>query len=243
MSLPPRIVAVIGPTASGKTALGCHLAHIFHGEIVSADAKQVYRGMDIGTAKEKDLPVGQHLLDIKNPGEKITVGEYQRLAYAVIDRLLSQDVLPFLVGGSGLYAESVLNGYIFAGNGEKSRRQKSRYQSLKLGITLPRQELRQRVADRTERWLQDGLLDEITRLLAAGVEPEWLSWCGQEYRYFTAYLLGEIGLEEAVAKTNTSINQFIKRQYTWWRRHPDVIWVSGGQEAEAAVRRFLEPVS
>ncbi len=69
----PKIIAVIGPTASGKTALGCFLAQSLGGEIVSADAKQVYVGMDIGTAKEKNLPVPQHLIDIKQPGERITV--------------------------------------------------------------------------------------------------------------------------------------------------------------------------
>jgi tRNA dimethylallyltransferase len=233
----PKIVAVIGPTASGKTALGAHLAQVFDGEIVSADAKQVYRGMDIGTAKEKDLAVPQHLLDIRNPGERIAVGEYQALAYAVIDQLLADSKLPILVGGSGLYAESVLQGYLFGGPGEKLAQ--ARYESLKLGIEIDREVLKKRVSERTQCWIDEGLLDEIQRLLDQGVSVEWLESCGMEYNYLTQFLLGRMTREEALQKTNIAINQFIKRQYTWWRRHDDVYWVKNKEEAEELVRGFL----
>ena len=234
----PKIIAVVGPTASGKTDLGVFLAQELGGEIVSADAKQVYRGMDIGTAKEKDLPVPQHLIDIKDPGERITVAEYQGLAYAEIDRLLAVGRVPVLVGGSGLYAESVLNGYQFSADG-KSLAQVPRYASLKLGIQIDRAALKERAAARTKRWLDQGLLDEIRGLIARGVDPAWLCSCGMEYRYFTLYLQGTLSLDEATAKTIISINQFIKRQYTWWRRHPDLIWVESREEALGLSRKFL----
>lgn len=234
----PKIVAVIGPTASGKTELGTFLCQQFGGEIVSTDAKQVFRGMDIGTAKEKDLPIEQHLLDILDPGDPLSVAWYQSQAYQVIDRLLDEKILPILVGGSGLYAESLLNGYVFE-DGGKSTTQRPRYNSLKIGISIDRELLRARVQVRTQEWLDSGLLDEIRRLLDSRVPKEWLEGCGQEYRFFTQYLLGEISLDEAILGTNTSINQYIKRQYTWWRRHSDVNWVENKEQALALGAEFL----
>lgn len=190
--------------------------------------------MDIGTAKEKNLPVPQHLIDIKNPGEKITVVEYQTLAYSIIDDLLSKNILPVLTGGSMLYAEAVLNGYLFNGQ------QKPRYSTLKIAIKIDRNLLKARVAQRTQFWLKEGILDEIKTLLEQGVTLEWLDWCGQEYKYFSQHILGQISLEEAIDKTNTSINQYIKRQYTWWRRHPDLHWIDGIEEAKALIGQFLK---
>lgn len=233
----PTLIAIIGPTGSGKTALGEELAQRFLGEIVSADSKQVYRGMDIGTAKEKELAVPQHLLDIKEPGERMTVAEYQRLAYAVIDDILARGKQPFLVGASMLYAESVLEGYLFGG--EKTKRRHPRYVSLKIGIALEREELKKRIAMRTERWIEEGLLEEIQTLLDREVSPGWLYQCGQEYRYFTHYLEGSLTLAEAIEKTNISLHQYAKRQYTWWRRHPDVHWVAGFADASSLIEEFL----
>jgi tRNA dimethylallyltransferase len=235
----PKIVAVVGPTASGKTSLGEHLALTFRGEIVSVDAKQIYRGMDLGTAKEKQLQVPQHLIDTKNPGELSTVAEYQALAYTCIDSLLQAGKLPVLVGGSMLYAEAVLNGYVFS-HGQKSGVQVPRYTSLKIGITWEREDLKAWAGKRLAQRIDAGLLGEIEGLLASGVSREWLMSCGMEYRYLTQQVLGELTPEEAFAKTHQSINQYIKRQYTWWRRHHDIHWVSGSLEAESLVEQFLQ---
>jgi len=228
-----KVVAIIGPSGTGKSALAEALCLQFNGEIVSTDSMQVYKGMDIGTNKEL-LKVPQHLLDIKNPGEKITVAEYQALAYEAIDTLVVAGKQPFLVGCSMLYAESVLNGYDF-----ETKSQDSRYNCLKIGIAVDREELRARVAARTQAWLEQGLLKEIKKLLHSGVSAAWLKQCGQEYRYFTAYLLDEISLEEAIRKTNISINQYTKRQYTWWRRHADVQWLPAAEIAQE-VGSFLK---
>lgn len=235
-SLPP-LIAIVGPTASGKTALATELCKKFGGEIVSADAKQVYVGMDIGTAKELHLPVVQHLLDWKQPGEKVTVSQYQERAYQCIDELHDRHLLPILTGGSGLYAESVTRGYLFAGPG--ARLAQPRYQVLELAIQLDRELLRQRVATRTRQWLEQGLLPEIERLLAQGVDEGWLEACGMEYRYFLRHMRGELTLEAAEELTNTAINQFIKRQYTWWRRHPELHWVADAAEASDLTQQFL----
>jgi tRNA dimethylallyltransferase len=232
------LVAIVGPTGSGKSALAEVLALQFNGEIVSCDAKQIFRYMDIGTNKERDLRVPQHLIDLKEPGEKVTVAEYQHLAYQEIDRLHGQGKLPFLVGVSMLYAEAVLNGYIFSED-KKSTKQQPRYRALKLGIAVERSELQRKQEIRTQQWVEQGLLGEIQSLLDSGVSAEWLDACGQEYRFFTRHLLGKISIDEAVRLTNISLNQYTKRQYTWWRRHPDIHWISGSGEAENLVNQFL----
>ena len=233
----PKIVAIIGPTASGKSALGFQLANEFCGEIISGDAKQVYKGMDLGTAKEKSQKIVQHLLDIKDPGEKITVVEYQALAYEVINTLLARSILPIIVGGSGLYVESVVNGYQF-GEGEKSRVQQPLYQVLKIGIDIDRATLKQRAAARLSERIENGLVDEVKGLIAAGVSKEWLKSCGLEYKYITEHLLGERDLKSAIGMIEIATNQYIKRQYTWWRRHSDIFWVRDFDEAERLVTRF-----
>lgn len=107
----PKIIAVVGPTASGKTALGIALAKKFGGEIVSADSRQIYRGMDIGTAKPSAAErhaVPHHLIDIKDPDEDYTVADYQRDAFAAIDDILVRGKTPIIVGGTGLYVHAVV---------------------------------------------------------------------------------------------------------------------------------------
>lgn len=112
MTTLPKIIAIVGPTASGKTALSISLAKKYHGEIVSADSRQIYRGMDIGTAKppisqREDVP--HHLIDIKNPDEEYTVADYKNDAVAAIKDILKRNKLPILVGGTGLYIDAVLD--------------------------------------------------------------------------------------------------------------------------------------
>jgi tRNA dimethylallyltransferase len=107
----PKVIAVVGPTASGKTALGIALAKKLGGEIVSADSRQIYRGMDIGTAKPTAVErraIPHHLIDIKYPDEDYTVADYQRDAFAAINGIIARDRIPVIVGGTGLYVRAVL---------------------------------------------------------------------------------------------------------------------------------------
>ena len=114
-----RIVVIAGPTASGKTRLGIALAHVLGGEIVSADSMQVYRGMDIGTAKADERERAQavhHMLDVADPAENYSAARYVREAGAVCDALLNRGVTPIVVGGTGLYIDSLIAGRDFAEN-------------------------------------------------------------------------------------------------------------------------------
>ncbi|MCX7589425.1 MAG: tRNA (adenosine(37)-N6)-dimethylallyltransferase MiaA [bacterium] len=108
----PKIIVIVGPTASGKTALAIQLAKKFNGEIISADSRQIYRGMDIGTAKatKKEQKIIKHyLIDIKNPNQNYTVANFKKDAFLAINKILKNKKLPFLVGGTGLYVQAVVD--------------------------------------------------------------------------------------------------------------------------------------
>lgn len=114
----PKLIAVVGTNASGKSALGVELARLYGGEVVSADSRQVYRGLDLGSGKITPAEmrgVPHHLIDVCEPGEFFSMADFQRLAYAAIDDILSRGKAPFLVGGTGLYVDSVADGYTLSG--------------------------------------------------------------------------------------------------------------------------------
>jgi tRNA dimethylallyltransferase len=151
----PKIIAIVGPTASGKTTLGIALAQKFGGEIVSADSRQVYRGMDIGTAKpdaEERLAIPHHLLDIKNPDQDYTVADYKDDAFAAINDILTRAKLPLLVGGTGLYVRAVL-------------------ENLDIPKTQADPELREKLEEDIAR---DGLDAVFERLLALDPEAKYV---------------------------------------------------------------------
>jgi tRNA dimethylallyltransferase len=112
-----KIIVVLGTNASGKSAIGVELAKIFNGEIISADSRQIYKGLDLGSGK-MSFPemqnIKHHLIDILEPGEAFSVMEFQDMAYSWIEDILERAKLPFIVGGTGLYIRSVVNGYVFA---------------------------------------------------------------------------------------------------------------------------------
>ena len=115
--MPPQVICVVGPTASGKTALGVWLAEQYNGEVVSCDSMQVYRGMDIGTAKptpQETRGVPHHMIDVADPEEDYSAERYRREAVPVVEDILERGRLPILVGGTGLYLDALLNGHDFA---------------------------------------------------------------------------------------------------------------------------------
>ncbi|MDD7174334.1 MAG: tRNA (adenosine(37)-N6)-dimethylallyltransferase MiaA [Clostridiales bacterium] len=292
----PKVVAVVGTNASGKSALGIELARRYGAEIISADSRQVFRGLDLGSGKvtqEETQGVPHHMIDVREPGEFFSMADFQRMSYALIDEIRARGHLPMIVGGTGLYVDSVLDGYLLSDKEpdlayraeletlttpalyeklialvpdaqvEKNNRNRvmrmlerlhdgdtaasgkeKRYESLRLGVSWPRDVLRARIDERLERRLEQGMIEEVQGLLDRGVSREFLLGLGLEYRFITQYLTGEIpDRDEMLAKLAQAIKKFAKRQMTWFRRNPDIVWLDmqGDFFAQAceAVEAFL----
>ncbi|HZS77641.1 MAG TPA: tRNA (adenosine(37)-N6)-dimethylallyltransferase MiaA [Ktedonobacteraceae bacterium] len=298
-SLPPLIV-VLGPTASGKSSMGIVLAEHFSGEIVSADSRQVYRGLDIGTAKvtpEEQAQVPHHLLNVADPREVYTVSQFQQQAIAAINDILARDKLPFLVGGSPHYIQAVVDHLdiphippqpelraqlearplpkllaqleeldprsaatidrnnprrviraleVCLVSGKPFSEQRGiahpLYRSLLLGIYWPRAVLYERIDARVDERMRQGMVQEVRNLLAQGISHERLDSLGLEYRYISRYLRGEYASEaEMVQRLKYAIHDFTRRQLTWFRKDPRILWLDGMDitKAEQEIREFL----
>ena len=270
------LLTVIGPTASGKTRLAVHLALALDGEVISADSRQVYRGMDIGTGKDLEEYVVEgrrvscHLVDIVEAGYKYNVFEYQADFKRVWEDCRQRGVVPVLCGGSGLYVEAVLKGYkllpvpanealraSLAGlslpelaerlatykklhNTTEIDTPKRAIRAIEIeeyyrthplevkdfpvlhplivGVDVSREVRRERITRRLHERLAHGMVEEVKRLLDAGVKPDDLLYYGLEYKYLTLYLIGKLSYDDMVAQLNVAIHQFAKRQMTWFRK-------------------------
>lgn len=212
-----RLITILGPTACGKTTFAAYLAKELAGEIISADSRQVYRGMDIGTGKDiADYTIdGQqipyHLIDIVDAGERYSVYQFQHDFHEAYNDILSRGKQPILCGGTGLYIESILKNYEFDG------REMPSVDSLIIGLMIDRDLRREKISKRLRQRLDEGMVDEVQTLLDKGVSPERLIRYGLEYKYVTLYLLGQLKYEEMVSLLEIAIHQFAKRQMTWFR--------------------------
>lgn len=285
----PKLLVLIGPTAVGKTKLSIELAKAFSCEIISGDSMQVYRGMDIGTAKisESEMEgVPHHLVDIHEPDEPFSVSEFQERCDALIPEIVSRGNLPFIVGGTGLYIESFCYRYEFAESGadEQFRQEQALfaenhgaealherlraidpdsaerlhpndtrrviraleihkltgetlsqrlaaqkkttpYDLCLVGLTMDRQMLYNRIEERIDHMMHQGLIEEVQTLRARGYTPDMVSMQGLGYKEIWPYLDGSATLEEAVYKLKRDTRHFAKRQLSWFRHMQDIQWV------------------
>lgn len=250
----PPLVVIVGETASGKTALGLELAEKFGGEIICADSRTIYRGMDIGTAKptnEERSIVPHHLLDIRNPDETYTVAQFQADAREAIIDISSRGKLPIMVGGSGLYVDSVIYDYSFSSNadhdtankrhlakGTGPQNKKLRANTLIIGIERDRDDLEFRITERVDAMLEAGLVDEVGRLIAKyGRDKPALS--GICYQIFADYLEGRISLDEARQKFVRGDMVLAKKQRTWFKRNKSIHWINNSGVAVDITTTFL----
>ena len=278
MSGYPKVVAVVGTNASGKSALGVELAKRYGAEIISADSRQVFRGLDLGSGKitpEEMQGVPHHLIDVREPNEFFSMADFQRMSYAAIDGILARGRLPMIVGGTGLYVDSVLDGYLLSDrepdlsyraeleklttpqlydmlltllpDAQVDRNNRNRvmrmierihdgddavpgneprYRSLRLGVSWPREVLAQRIDERLKMRVEQGMIEEVQGLMDRGATKEFLLGLGLEYRFITQYLTGAIpDRDEMLRLLAIAIKQFAKRQMTWFRRNPDIVWL------------------
>jgi len=287
----PNLIVILGPTASGKTKLSVRLARDLKSEIISADSRQVYRGMDIGTGKDledyridgEEIPY--HLIDIVDPDYDFNVFEYQSRFYRCFEETSSRGIVPILVGGTGMYLSAVLEGYrmvevpenedlrkslenepleplqqrLLAMNpslhnttdlmdrtrllraieiAEYSRKKEAdvnvahpRIVPLVIGISWDRQLLRKRIELRLKERFARGMIEEVKELHRAGISWERLHFWGLEYRTIALYLQRTISYQEMVQQLTNRINQFAKRQETWFRRMErqgmEIFWIKG----------------
>lgn len=305
------MITILGPTACGKTALAVNLAAKTGGEIISADSRQVYRGMDIGTGKDlseynvdgKQIPY--HLIDIEDAGQKYNLFRFQKDFNAAYEDIVNRGVLPILCGGTGLYMEAVLKGYALspvpqddnlrkklsartltelkellmwlkARNGSAmhnetdvdtvsrairaieiefhnlrhpvdTRRQPA-VCSLIVGLDVDRDVRRNRITARLKARLDEGMVEEVRGLLAKdGITKEDLMYYGLEYKYVTAYVVGEMSYDDMFKQLEIAIHQFAKRQMTWFRgmerRGFNIHWLNASMpmaDKLAQIERWME---
>lgn len=298
-------VAVVGPTACGKTRRAVEIALEFGGEIISADSRQVYRDMDLGTGKDLDEygEIPYHLIDIREAGDKYNLHEYLQDFRKVYDEIRDRGKVPVICGGTGMYVENAvrgvrlpevpenpelrttLEGYtlerladILRGYKElhnvtdidtKARAVRAieiqeyyrmypekaleaTYEGARpldcvvVGLDIPREERRARISARLRQRLEEGMVDEIRRILNSGVPADDLIYYGLEYKYVTLHAIGKMSYEEMVSQLEIAIHQFAKRQMTWFRgmvkRGTPIHWLSydmPSSEFLAEVRRLM----
>ena len=296
-----ELITVLGPTACGKTQFAAALALRIQSEIISADSRQVYRRMDIGTGKDLNdyvvdgKKVPYHLIDICEPGTKYNVFKYQHDFFSVFDRLKNAGITPILCGGTGMYIEAVLKGFRLLDvppNPELRRALSGKsldelekmlasyktlhnktdvdsaqrairaieieeyYQkeapgnsefkpvnSLIIGIDISRELRREKISQRLQKRMDEGMIDEVRSLLHDGIHPNDLIYYGLEYKYLTRYVIGQITYDEMMKQLEIAIHQFAKRQMTWFRgmerRGFLIHWLDAAVPTEEKIEKTL----
>lgn len=292
----PLLVVILGPTASGKTALSLSLAEKFHGEIVNCDSVAMYREFDIGTAKPslaERARAPHHLFDCVDPAQDMTAGEYSRQARQVLGEIKSRGHLPIVVGGTGLYLRALLEGLFTGPERSEELRERLRQRAARrgsqylhrilsrldlvtaqkihpndapkliraievclssrrkmsemwqqgrdslagfrirrLGLDPKRAALYTRINQRAKEMFEQGLVEETKRLLDRyGTSARPLGSLG--YRQAVEFLRGDLTREQALQTIQQAHRNYAKRQMTWFRREPEVMWFDGfGEEPE-----------
>jgi tRNA dimethylallyltransferase len=308
MSNPPppsRIVIICGPTGIGKTTAAIQLAQRFGGQIVGADSMQVYRYMDIGTAKptpDEQAAVVHHMVDVVDPDETFDAARYAAMASACIQRLRAAAVLPVVAGGTGFYIKALLYGLFDAGRPDPQIRQRleqrasqegldrlhaelrrhdpasaerihphdrfriiraletiestgrpisdlqgghgfaeKRYKTFKIGLAIDRETLYTRINQRVEAMIAGGLVAEVESLLARGYTADLKSMQAIGYRHVVDYLGGQTPWDDTVDLMKRDTRRYAKRQFTWFKSDPDIVWSAPGDVERLApdIEAFL----
>lgn len=302
-----KMITILGPTASGKTPIAARLAAEIGGEIISADSRQVYRRMDIGTGKDLAdyVVVGHqipyHLIDIREPGTKYNLFEYQQEFFDAYETIQGRGAVPILCGGTGLYIEAVLKGYklspvpqnqelrdrldgkslaeltqmlaeLKARNNSNMhnttdvdscqrairaieietynlehpmpKRELPPVESVIIGINIDRELRREKITRRLKARLEDGMVEEVKKLLDEGIPADDLIYYGLEYKFVTEYLTGRLSYDEMFMRLEIAIHQFAKRQMTWFRgmerRGFKINWLEATLPMEEKIKSIIQ---
>ena len=301
-----KIITICGPTGIGKTGFAISLAQKFNGEIIGADSMQIYKYLDIGTAKpdaDERAAAPHHLVDFLDPALDFDAGQYETMASKLIHTLDGDGKLPIVAGGTGLYIRSLLYGLfrsrpadpgtiesltreleergsiVLHGELERcdpdaarrihpndgfrivralevfrncgatiSKKQEDhgfaqkKFDSLTLGLTMDRDRLYDRINRRVDIMMEQGLLNEVAQLREKGYSLELKSMQSIGYRHMGMYLRGEVDLDEAVRLLKRDTRRYAKRQFTWFRKEPGLIWIQPSETERAfdLVEKFLK---
>jgi tRNA dimethylallyltransferase len=292
------LMAIVGPTASGKSELAVQIAQQFSGEIISADSRQVYRGMDLGTGKVEGTwekvggtkrfvykSIVHHGIDIASPKRQFSVSRFQNYCEDILPGIYRRQHLPILCGGTGHWIDAVvynqhlphvppqpelrkkleriattelfnqlkqldpdraanidqhnprrliraLEIVITTGSPvPQTTTQESPYDVLWLGLKPNPETLQQKITTRLDERLKVGLIDEVKQLRANHISWQRLESFGLEYSFVARHLQGQLSFDEMRSGLITTINQYAKRQLTWWKKNPDIHWFSTADEA------------
>ena len=232
-----QAVIILGPTGSGKTGASIKIAKAIDGEIISADSRAIYKGMDLGTAKPTLIEmdgVPHYGLDLVNPGERFTVSDWKRYAEEKIKDIKARGKVPIIVGGTGLYIDALIYDYKFKGpTGHKigdmeqktcTDREKIKGDYLIIGIKWDTDELRKRLQKRIDQMFCQELYDETKNLVQ---KYGWGSGAMKSdiYEYAWQYMNRELSLTEAKEKCFYEDWHLAKRQLTWFKRNKEIIWL------------------
>lgn len=289
-----KLIVIMGPTAVGKSALGIELASKYQGEIISGDSQQVYRGLDIGTAKvspAEQALVPHHLLDVREVDQGYSAFDFVQEAQAKIQEITARGAIPILVGGTGLYLQSLLEGYHLGGDldqtallayrqeleaydtetlyglvaekgleirepnrrramralelakfGQNLSNQEQEFEPLLIALDDERELLYQRINQRVDAMVEQGLLEEANWLYRQ--YPQVQAARGIGYKELFPYFAGESSLESALETVKKNTRRFAKRQLTWFRNRmqPHFFVVSNPtfkEDLETLVEEFL----
>jgi tRNA dimethylallyltransferase len=288
----PKILVVLGQTATGKSDLAVFLAKKFNGEIISADSRQVYKELDIGSGKitEREMKgVPHYLLDVISPKKVFSVADFQKQADQKINDILKRNKLPIICGGTGFYIQAIVDGIVLPGieankklrkelekkdlselqlilkNLDKKRfseidtknkvrlvraievacalgkvpklKKSPKYSVLQIGVTWPAETLQKRIHERLIKRLKIGMIKEVENLNKNGVSFKRLESFGLEYKYLALFLQNKITKTEMINELETKINQFAKRQKTWFQRDSKINWFQADQKTK--IEKFI----
>jgi tRNA dimethylallyltransferase len=301
-----NIIVILGPTASGKTRLATRIAHAIGSEIISADSRQVFRNMNIGTGKDyqeyiiEGIHIPYHLIDIADAGEHYFVHRFMEDFYNAFESVSSKNIVPVLCGGSGMYIDAVLSGFEYAAvpndhslrasiEGKNKEELLNIFRSIKhnsftdkadvsttkrliraieissylnnneytatshpklspviIGLSLPVDERRKRIEERLVHRLQNGLIEEVKILLTSVSETQLVRY-GLEYKFVVMHINGELTYDQLRQQLTVAIQQFAKRQMTYFRKMErdgfHIHWIDASLPAEEQVTRSLQIIS